>query len=318
MKRAVLLGTGFLLLLVAAAAGIALAVRPVAVGVPLDPGIPNERALIARGLSGVPSPGQPASPVVVERVVTDGLATYVQFHMVAPAGRSPTLALPSPSLSGVTGAAVNAGYGTNIILAPPTALPLPAWVPWRPPVLVRGVMQFGPLPPTVRAAVLRFTPAVSPITPAGSGGWPITPARSSQVPGETVRVPLTLAALRRVRPYAGALVRRQGLHLRVVAARDTGLALGFSPFGLPGGVTLTDARGRGVPLTVLSRVCTGQGSADIQLPCRWVWAYPPQRRGARLTLTISGFVADTPNSVPPGAVVNAVGAGPWRLPVVIP
>ncbi len=94
------------------------------------------------------------------------------------------------------------------------------------------------------------------------------PAKSSQVPGETVRVPLTLAALRRVRPYAGVLVRRQGLQLRVVAARDTGLALDFSPFGLPGGVTLTDARGRAVPLRPLFRMCSSGFAVAGRLPCR--------------------------------------------------
>jgi len=49
------------------------------------------------------------------------------------------------------------------------------------------------------------------------------------------------------------------------------------------------------------------------LACRQVWTYPPQRRGARLTLTIRSF-APTLN----GALSNAVRAGPWRLSVVVP
>jgi len=87
--RAPLLVVGLLMLLVAAAAGIALALRPAAASVPLDPGIPNEQALIARGLSGMPSPGQPATPIAVDRVVTDGAATYVQFHSTGSLGRVP-------------------------------------------------------------------------------------------------------------------------------------------------------------------------------------------------------------------------------------
>jgi len=57
--RAPLLVAGPALALVAAATGIALAVRPTGAGVPLDPTIPHEAVLIARGLSGVPNPGQP-------------------------------------------------------------------------------------------------------------------------------------------------------------------------------------------------------------------------------------------------------------------
>jgi hypothetical protein len=73
--RTLLLGAALLLLLVAAAAGLALAARPTTVAVaPLDPNIPNEQALINAGLSGTPGPGQPAAPVVVDRVLVDGAA----------------------------------------------------------------------------------------------------------------------------------------------------------------------------------------------------------------------------------------------------
>jgi len=293
-RRALLLGTGFLLLIVMVIASISLVVRPAATGVPLDPRIPNEQALIVRGLSGVPSPGQSVSPVAVDRVVTDGAATYVQFHMVWSAGRFPALAVPTVSLSDDTGTAASASYGTNINLSPSDWVPpLPAWFPWHLPVLVRGVMMLGPLAPTARAAVLHFSSS-----------------------SETVRVPLTLTVLRHVRAYSGPLVQRNGLQLRVAAARDTGLVLDFSPFGIPRGVMLTDARGRVVPLRAMFRACSGSGFADVRLACRWVWAYPPPRRGARLTLTIRSFAADSPSADPPGAVVNTVGAGPWLLPVV--
>jgi len=73
---------GLLLLFVAAAAGAALTARPTSTGLALDPNIPNERALIALGLSGAPGPGEPTHPIAVDRVLVDGAATYVQFHRV--------------------------------------------------------------------------------------------------------------------------------------------------------------------------------------------------------------------------------------------
>jgi len=78
---------------------------------PLDPAIPNERLLIARGLSGRPAPGQPISPIAVDRVVTDGATTYVQFHTTTALGTSLD---PSPSLSDDRGAVVNYGSSTGI------------------------------------------------------------------------------------------------------------------------------------------------------------------------------------------------------------
>jgi hypothetical protein len=294
--RTAFLVVGLLLLLVATAAGIALAVRPVAASVPLDPGIPNEQVLIARGLSGVPGPDQPTAPIAVDRVVTDGAATYVQFHFhtTAALGRFPEV---FPDLFDDTGARATGGGEASWGDGPrgprgPLGWTrfLPSWVPWRPPPgPLHGVVTLGPLPPTARTAVLRF------------------------ITGETVRVPLNLAALRQRRAYRGPLVQRAGLQLRIAAARDTSLVLGFAPFGETRGVTLTDARGRVAPLNTKGSGCGGSGFADTGLACRQVWTYPPQSRGAQLMLTIRSFAA-TPNA----AVSNAVGAGPWQLPVVIP
>ncbi len=289
-RRAPLLVVGLLVVLVAAAgaAGMSLALRPAATGAALDPRIPNGQTLIARGLSGVPASGQPTAPIAVDRVLTDGAATYVQFHTTASLGRFPDII---PTLFDDTGALMNYGGGAVTGDGTPSwARLLPAWFPWRPPPsLLRGVATLGPLPLTARAAVLRFPS------------------------GETVRVPLNLVALRRVRAYAGPLVSLVGLNLRVTAARDTSLVLGFSPFGDARGATLTDVRGHVVPLQNEGSECGGSGFVDTGLSCRQVWTYPPQQRGARLTLTIRSFAA-TPN----GAVTSAVGAGPWRLPVAIP
>jgi hypothetical protein len=108
-------------------------------------------------------------------------------------------------------------------------------------------------------------------------------------------------------------VQRNGLQLQVATARDTGLVLGFSPFGDLRGVTLADARGRTVPLRAVSSGCSSSGFADVHLACRAVWAYLPQRRGTRLTLAIQSFHADSS-----GALTNVVGSGPWRYTFTIP
>jgi len=283
-------------LLVAAATGIALAVRPTVAGIPLDPSIPNEQLLIARGLSGVPGPGQPTAPIAVDRVVTDGATTYVQFHSAsATASSGPgRLSFPFPNLFDDTGAPVNYGGRLHFSTQPalPVPFPLPSWFPWHPPVVTRGVIALGPLPSTTRVAVLRF--------------------RST--PSETVRVPLNLAALQRVHAYRGPLVQRAGLQLRIAAARDTGLVLGYgvsndsTSFGALGGVTLHDARGRTVELTMQFSSCDSGGLPDVQLPCRSVWTYPLQPHGEQLTLSIRSCAAPA----------SLVGPGPWRLPVVIP
>lgn len=295
--RTALLVVGLLLLLIAVAAGTALAVRPVATAVPLDPGILNEQTLIARGLSGVPGPGQPTAPVTVDRVVTDGATTYVQFHSTTGPGRYPDI---NADLSDDIGVPITMNYSSGMNLSTPRpALPVPitvpSWFPWHPPFVTRGLLSTGPLRPTARAVVLHFS-------------------QPGSTTVETVRVPLNLAALRHVRAYSGPLVQRAGLRLRVAAARDTGLVLGFSPFGDVQGATLTDAQGHVAPLRAVAGGCGVNSFADVApLVCRQVWTYPLQRRGTRLTLSIRSFAA-----LRAGVVVQAVGAGPWRLPVVIP
>ncbi len=303
--RAPLLVAGLLALLVAVAAGIALAARPVAVDVSLDPRIPNGRVLVARGLSGVPAPGQPTTPIAVDRLVTDGILTYVQFHMASPATSAAAQPLPFmfSALSdntAPTGIGRGTNFGRNGSLSPPASglplpvpvPPLPSWFPWRPPTVQRGLLTFGPLAPTARVAVLHF----------GLGT------------GETVRVPVNLAALRRARTYTGPLVQRAGLQLRVVAARDTGLVLGYeviadaTTMGDVRGASLRDARGRAVPLIPQNEACASGGLPDIQLTCRQVWTYPPQPHGERLTLSIRSV----------GGTTSPIGPGPWRLSFVVP
>jgi len=237
--------------------------------------------------------------------VTDGILTYVQFHLASPAASA---AQPFPfmfaTLSDNTPPPAVGGRGMNSVrgayLSPPVSrlplpIPIPSWFPWRPLTVQRGVMSFGPLAPTTHVAVLQF--------------W-IGGVRT----GETVRVPVNLDALRRVHAYTGPLVQRAGLQLRVAAARDTGLVLGYgvtndaTAFGDPFGVTLRDARGRTVPLTMRDNACGSGGLPDVQLTCRRVWTYPLQPHGERLTLSIQSIVP----------TANSLGPGPWRLSFVVP
>ncbi len=185
-------------------------------------------------------------------------------------------------------------------LTPALPLPLPSWFPWRPSTIRRGVLTFGPLSPTTPIAVMQL----------GNGETVRVPVNLAALR----RVPVNLAALRRVRAYTGPLVQRAGLQLRVAAARDTGLILGYgltndtASFGELRGVTLRDAQGRPVPFAVQNGACSSSGLPDVQLACRQVWTYPLQPRGERLTLSIRSVAATT----------TPVGRGPWHLFVAIP
>ncbi len=164
-RRATVRGAALLLLLVAAAAGISLAVRPVATSVPLDPHIPHEQALIDAGFAGTPGPGQPTAPFAIDRVLVDGAATYVQYHMAVPVGTPlyplpalPILAddrgVPVPVFGGdrFSASGVSSESGWTLLFA------LPAWVPWHPTTVRRFYVILPPLPAGARAAVLRFGP----------------------------------------------------------------------------------------------------------------------------------------------------------------
>jgi len=291
--RTLLLGAALLLLLVAAAAGLALAARPTTVAVaPLDPNIPNEQALINAGLSGTPGPGQPAAPVVVDRVLVDGAATYVQFHLT---GRGAQPNYPTFTLSDDQGDAVTGGSSGTI---DPTGwalpFPLPAWVPWRPSTTWRGVDILGPLPATAHAAMLQFT---------------IPGSLTRLTTYKTIRVPLDLRALARRRVvHPHTIVRATSLTLTVQDLDFTHLTYTYA---LPGNhmafalhPQLVHGAGRAVSVVEVSSECSGDAHGTN---CSETWAFPPQQLGARLTLTIPTFRDN-------GQLVR----GPWRIPFVVP
>jgi len=301
--RAALLGAALLLLLVAAAVGLALAARPTTAAVaPLDPNIPNEQALINAGLSGTPGPGQPAAPVVVDRVLVDGAATYVQFHLTGHGGQPD---YPTFTLSDDQGDAV-AGGSNGTVPSSDAALPfpLPAWVPWRPSTIWRGVDILGPLPATAHAAVLQFT---------------IPGSLTSLTTYKTIRVPLDLRALARRRvANPNTTVRAASLTLTVQDLDFTHLTYTYA---LPGNSDAFAARpqfvnssGRVVSMIEIRSECSGSVSGTN---CTETWAFPPQQSGTRLTLTIPAFHVAV-NHLGRGLQRLRLVRGPWRIPFVVP
>lgn len=246
----------------------------------LDPHIPNEQQLIALGLSGTPGPGQPARPVTVDRVLVDGVATYVQYHMTIRPGAPESD--PAPTLTDDKGVPAPGDQFSGISsLSGWTLPPLPSWVPWHPRTIERGVIILGPLPSSARAAVLQFGAPNGPPIPCGAGG--------SCAPGaiETVRVPLNLRALARRRvAHPGTRVRARGLTLTL---RDLDFmhvtytcAFKVSVFAYPQGAFVTNREGRVIPLqsTQLGHGC---GNVPSFSPSSGNLIYPPQRAGTRLT-----------------------------------
>lgn len=142
-----------LLVLVAMAAGTTLLVHPTATAVPLDPHIPNAHALSDAGLGGAPDPSQPTRPIAVDRVLLDGAATYVQYHIAGPHAPSGD---PVPTLTDDQGVRVTGDTLSSVssLTDWPLPVPLPAWLLWHPPTIQRGYIILAPLPPTARAAVL--------------------------------------------------------------------------------------------------------------------------------------------------------------------
>jgi len=316
--RALLIGAGLLLSFVLVAAVLSLALYPINPGVPLDPGIPNEQALIDAGLSGSPAPGQPTAPIAVDRVLVDGAATYVQYHISGPGGPQGD---PLPTLSDDRGVPVTGGSSSNRDDAPdwPLPFPLPAWLPWRPSTIRRGYLILPPLPLTAHAAILQFGVPHSTLGPGS---------------GETVRVPLGPRAsiLQRV-AHPATTARAAGLtlalgdlgpaHLTYTYAprggppsSDTQVHIAYSSRATPGGAAfdpagqLVDAAGHLVPTTALGADC----ATDAQsLRCATTVVFPPQPPATRLTLTI--------RAVQVGAwfaPLPRVTRGPWRLPFTVP
>ena len=263
--------------------------------VPLDPHIPNEQTLIAKGLSGTPGPNQSAWPIAVDRVLVDGAATYVQFHVTGSAGQDRyPLPLLLPTLSDDRGALINEGT-MGSVEPPGGSLPLPSWIPWRPPVVQRGYAILGPLSATAHAVILRF--AV----------------------GETVAVRLNLGALAaRHVTYPGKRVRVGGLTLTVREVDGWHMTYTYAFRASAGGggtavhPLLRTADGRTLTITNVVSFCKRTLGITGMMSCRDSWVFPPQRQGTRLTLTIPALELNTK----PGSFSTV--HGPWHLSFVAP
>lgn len=259
---------------------------------PLDPHIPNERALIAQGLSGTPAPGQPAGPIAVDRVLDDGVATYIQFHTTSTLDfRGDWL----PRVADDSGAVLDAGVGGavpwtgwDVPFAPLSALP---WdrLPWHPPVLRRGFITVqGALPLTARAAVIRF---------------PF---------GETVRVPLNLSALaRRQVSHPGTLASANIISVRLQDVDELHLTYVFTAT-LAGSAESLRLNSPAGPIQASSLGGACQRYSAKSVVCNETWVFPPQRSGTHLSMVIPEFVlGDRPGR-------QRTVTGPWRLSVVVP
>src|SRR5581483_9471275 len=99
----------------------------------------------------------------------------------------------------------------------------------------------------------------------------------------------------------------------ISTARDMGLTVDYAPIGVMRRVTLTDAQKHVVPLRLVATDCSGPRVTGSALACRGVWAYPPQRRGTRLTLTIGAFDATWQ-----GALAQGMPGGPWHVSLTSP
>lgn len=266
--------------------------------IPLDWHIPNEQALINLGLSGAPGSYQPAQPFAVDRVLVDGAATYIQFHTTNGVILREHWLPHVYNNSGVMIDA-NAGVGGAITSSTPDwFLPfdLPAWFPWHPPMLQRGFISVqAALPASSRAAIIQF------------------PFH------ETVRVPLNLRALipRRV-SHPGTLAHLHGVTVRVSEVdmmhltytidtlRPALAASALSP--------VLTARAGPLQSADLGGSCGGEAVGHMQ--CSESLAFPPQRPGTRLTLTIPAFEIDSG----PGFSVHIrrTVSGPYRLSFATP
>ncbi len=313
-----LLCAALMLLLATAAAGLTLLTRLAVADVPLDSHIPNEQALIDVGLSSVPGPDQPTRPIAVDRVLVDGAATYVQYHRT---GSLSSQSNPIPAIFDDQGTRVYGGYYGGFSSSSGWTLPLalPFWVPWHPQTTQRGYAILGPLPASARGVVLQFD---------GSGG------SSGPGGGETVRVPLGRAAPTRRRvTHPGLRARDGGIALTLrdlafthasytytqpLAARSSSFFthIGYTAYfsaptfghasfpSFPPSGQLVDGASSAAPATAIGTDCTAYTHG---MSCTTRVAFPPQRHGARLTLTISSV-----------QMTNTVRHGHWRFSVIIP
>jgi hypothetical protein len=265
---------------------LARAMQPVA---PVDPNVPFGADLAAAGLSWSPAAGARQDQGIVERVLMDGAATYLQFSVAGYAGAPPDL--PAPRLNAEGDAWVNAASG------------LQADGPTR---------SFGFLPgwfPVKRTWIWHFV--------ATYPGIPPLDARTLEVTfegGEQVTVPVDLHALRRLTVWhPRALARADGLVFTVdaVGARFITGTMDWLSAGSP---TVLDAvllvAGQRVPLPVIGGTCILGSQPGWR--CTTTWAHPARWPGARAVLRVTeeltGATGPTQHPV----------AGPWEVPVGLP
>jgi len=266
-----------------------------AISAPLDPNLPNEQALIARGLSGVPGSDQPTQPVAVDRVVVDGAQTYVQYHITDHMDwLGPGFgADPLPVLTDDRSIPVAQKGAAGSLWMERGLAPIPSWLPWRPPTIRRGDLIMGSLPAAAHGAILRF---------AG---------------GESVHVPLDLHPLATLRvSHPRARAQAYGIVLTTPEVSDSYLGYAYTlparTSAAPWPMWLATATHRVLPVVASGSACqTGPRGTR----CQGVVTFPPQRPGTRLIFTIPTFEVEATDG---WRGRTGPLPGSWRLMVIAP
>jgi hypothetical protein len=259
--------------------------------------IPDEPALLAAGLSGVPAPHQPSGPLQVDRVVVDALHTYVSYHYTIDPGNG-FVPLPILSLYDGRGRFVSASGATRCERTG-TAWAIPPWLPWRPSATIHCLDQEDtPMPVTAQAAEVELDPQLAPVV---LPGFP-APSRL-----ETVRVPLTLTGLLHERATQPQILTTSRALSLTLAAVTNGPAFSEVTFSFQSPVQRIDRAmlrvesGAGAPVQLQDPICDERA-------CTQAGAFATQRTGARAIITVSRVKAGS----------SAAVTGSWQFAFTMP
>jgi len=231
----------------------------------------DDARFIEDGTIGQPASNQPSRPVAVDRVLADGAATYVQYHIAD----VPHDGQPTPALVDDRGDLYAVDVVPAVVMTPEEFVR--QMMPWRAPV--QELATFPPLRPGVRSVALRFTDRLSRVVQTVR-----VPLNHPAGPGPlTVRVVSTRDATMTLHMAWGIATIRLTLstmvHRQLVPTSGLSSALPNGPF----------ATVRGQPLAPLDWGSTCRTASTGAARCE-TWAtfalLPP---ATRITVAASGI-----------------------------